>query len=140
VGGYVELKIDLTASESEQTIVLPKVLRISGKVVDTAGQPIKSVTVIPVLQFRPDGTYAIELDRTDVSYRVRIEAPGYRTAMSDVAKAGMVDPTFDFRLEKAPSAEGRVVDAAGQPVKNAKVYLATHSQNLNNWTDETGTW
>jgi beta-lactamase regulating signal transducer with metallopeptidase domain/thiol-disulfide isomerase/thioredoxin len=148
-GGYVELKIDLTADGREQTVILPKLLRISGTVTDRSGRPVKGVNAIPVIEFRPgflhaqrnlakgpsDGTYAVELDRTDVSYRVRIEAPGYRTAMSDVAKAGMTDPTFDFRLEEAPSLVGCVANRAGQAMGNAKVYLATHSQCLNNWPD-----
>jgi thiol-disulfide isomerase/thioredoxin/uncharacterized GH25 family protein len=148
-GGYTKLEVDLTADGREQTLTLPKVLRISGKVTDLAGRMVKGVTAIPVLEFRPghllvernraqgpfDGTYAIEADRTDVSYRVRVEAPGYRAAMSNAARAGTPDPTFDFRLESAASLEGRVVDSGGQPVKNASVYLATSSQNLNDWPE-----
>ena len=48
----------------------------------------------------------------------------------------MPDPTFDFRLEPAPPLEGRLVDSGGQPVNDARVYLATHSQNLNDWPDD----
>jgi beta-lactamase regulating signal transducer with metallopeptidase domain/thiol-disulfide isomerase/thioredoxin len=149
-GGYTHRQADLVASATEQTVTLPKVLRISGKVTDKAGRPINGVTAIPVIEFRPghllvernhskvpsDGTYTIEADRTDVSYRVRIEASGYRSAMSDAAKAGMPDPTFDFRMEVAPPLEGRLVDAGGQPVSDARVYLATHSQNLNDWPND----
>jgi thiol-disulfide isomerase/thioredoxin len=148
--GYVTHVEVLTASASEQTVTLPKALRISGKVTDRAGRPIKGVTAIPVLEFRPGhllvernkakgpfaGTYSIEADRTDVSYRVRIEAPGYRSAMSDIAKVGMAGPTFDFQLEAAPPVEGRIVDPGGEAVKGASVYLATHSQNLNDWPEE----
>jgi thiol-disulfide isomerase/thioredoxin/uncharacterized GH25 family protein len=150
-GGYAELQIDLVANGREQTVTLPKLLRISGRVTDLAGHKVKGVTAIPVLEFSPgnlhaerdraqgpfDGTYAIEAERTDVSYRVRIEARGYRTVMSDAARAGMPDPTFDFRLEAAPPLEGRVIDSSGQPVKDARVYLATHSQTLNNWPNDT---
>ena len=121
----------MTASGSEQTVTLPKLLRISGKVTDRAGRPIKGVTAIPVLEFRPghllverseakgpfDGTYSIEVDRTDVSYRTRVEAPGYRSAMSEVAKAGMPNPTFDFQLEAAPPVLGRLVGRAASPSK-----------------------
>ena len=152
-GGYVSLEIALTADGREHTVILPKLLRISGKVTDGSGRPVKDVTAVPVLEFRPgflhaqrhlakgpfDGTYALELDRTDVSYRVRIEAPGYRTAMSDAAKAGMADPTVDFRLAKAPAVEGRVVGPDGQALKRARVYLATNSQalnDLNDWIEE----
>jgi beta-lactamase regulating signal transducer with metallopeptidase domain/protocatechuate 3,4-dioxygenase beta subunit/thiol-disulfide isomerase/thioredoxin len=154
--GYVELELDLTASASEQTVTLPKILRIMGKVTDTNGRPIKGVTAVPVVEFRPgnllaarndakgpsDGAYAIEVDRTDVAYRVRVEAPGYRTAMSESSvRAGAVNPTFDFKLDPAPAVEGRILDAGGRPIKDARVYLATHSQNLNGWQDEDrGSW
>ena len=150
--GHVRHEAALTANGSEQTITLPKLLRLSGRVTDEAGRPIKGVTAIPVLEFQAgslhvrrndargpfDGVYTIEGDRTDVSYRVRVEAPGYRSAMSDVAKAGVVDPIFDFRLDRAAPVEGRLVDLDGHPVKGANVYLATHSQNLNDWPAERG--
>ena len=135
--GYVRHEVALTASASEQTVTLPKILRISGKVTDTAGLPIKGVTAIPVIEFRPghliverneakgpfDGTYTIAGDRTDVSYRVRIEAMGYRTVMSDTVRAGALDPTFDFRLVSAPPLEGQIVDSGGQAAIGARVYL-----------------
>ena len=83
-----------------------------------------------------EGTYALEADRNDVSYRVRIEADGYRSAMSDVVHAGSPTAILDFRLEAAPALTGRILDPRGQPVKDARVYLATHSQSLNNWPDD----
>jgi thiol-disulfide isomerase/thioredoxin len=39
----------------------------------------------------------------------------------------------------APPLTGRVLDPRGQPVKDARVYLATHSQSLNNWADDHNT-
>jgi thiol-disulfide isomerase/thioredoxin len=148
--GYARHQASLTASANEQTVTLPKVLRITGKVTDTAGRPVKGMTAVPVIEFRPgnlvvernrakgpfDGTYTVETDRTDLSYRVRIEASGYRTAMSETARAGMVDPSFDLRLETAPPLEGRLVDSGGQGINDARVYLATQSQNLENWPDD----
>ena len=50
--------------------------------------------------------------------------------MSDAVRVGAARPTFDFRLEPAPPVRGRVVDAQGQPVAGARVYLATPSQML----------
>jgi beta-lactamase regulating signal transducer with metallopeptidase domain/protocatechuate 3,4-dioxygenase beta subunit/thiol-disulfide isomerase/thioredoxin len=148
--GHGRHEAALVANGDDQTITLPKLLRISGKVTDGAGRPVSGVTAIPVIEFRPgfvfvernrakgpfDGTYAIQGDRTDGAYRVRIEAPGYRAAMSDAARAGMLNPTFDFRLEPAPPVEGRVVDASGRSVRDARVYLATNSQHLDGWPDE----
>ena len=122
-------------------------LRITGKVTDAAtGRPIEKVTAIPVVEHSPGrlfverqhkkvfpgGVYTIEGDRNwdDVAYRVRIEAEGYRSAMSDAVRVGAFKPTFDFRLEPAPPVRGRVVNAQGQPVAGARVYLATASQIL----------
>jgi thiol-disulfide isomerase/thioredoxin/protocatechuate 3,4-dioxygenase beta subunit len=143
--GYTRLKVDLTATGSEQTVTLQSILRLSGKVTDaTTGRPIEKLTAIPVNDSgfqrlfveRQDkkafsgGTFEIQGDRTDVAYRVRIEADGYRAAMSEAVRAGAPSPTFDFRLEPAAPARGQVTDTRGRPVKGARVYLATTSQML----------
>lgn len=149
--GYSTQEVALTASMGEQTITFPTLRRISGTVTDAAtGKPIVGLTAMPVIEFRPGflsverhqkkafpgSTYEIDGDRTDGNYRVRVEVPGYRSAMSDAVRPGEADPTFDFRLEPAPPANGRVVDADGRPVAGATVYLATHSQRLMIGQDE----
>ncbi len=149
--GFVRHGAALIAAASEQTVTLPRILKISGKITDaTTGQPVRQFIAIPVTEFRPgfliidrsrakvfsEGTYELEGDRTDVSYRVRIEADGYRSAMSDLVPAGSPTASFDFRLEAAPALTGRILDPRGQPVKDARVYLATHTQSLNNWSDD----
>jgi beta-lactamase regulating signal transducer with metallopeptidase domain len=149
-GGYADDEAELVANGTEHAITLPKVLRISGKVTDAAGRPVKGLTAIPVLEFEPgdliaerestsgpfDGSYTLEVDRADVSYRVRIEAMGYRSAISPSARAGTPDRVFDFRLEAATPVEGRIVDTGGQAIKEARVYLATSSQILRDRQDE----
>jgi beta-lactamase regulating signal transducer with metallopeptidase domain/thiol-disulfide isomerase/thioredoxin/protocatechuate 3,4-dioxygenase beta subunit len=153
--GYADHEVALTADGREQTVTLPQILRISGKVSDAAtGRPVEGVTAIPVLEFSPGrlhverqakktfpgGSYTIEGDRTDVAYRVRIEAEGYRSATSDAVRAGAPEPTFDFRLKPAPPVRGRVVDAQGRPVPSARVYLATASQMLGIENQNEGNW
>jgi beta-lactamase regulating signal transducer with metallopeptidase domain/thiol-disulfide isomerase/thioredoxin/uncharacterized GH25 family protein len=143
--GYASQKVDLTANGSEQTVTMHSVLRISGKVTDaTTGRRIENVTAIPVNDSGParlfverqhkktfsGGTYEIQGDRTDVAYRVRIEADGYRSAMSEAVRAGAPAPTFDFRLEPTAASRGQVIDTRGRPVNGARVYLATTSQML----------
>jgi thiol-disulfide isomerase/thioredoxin len=71
---------------------------------------------------------------------VRVEAEGYRSAMSDAVRAGAASPSFDFRLEPAPAARGRVVDARGRPVEGARVFLATTSQMLGIEGHNENTW
>jgi beta-lactamase regulating signal transducer with metallopeptidase domain/thiol-disulfide isomerase/thioredoxin/protocatechuate 3,4-dioxygenase beta subunit len=149
--GFAEHTLTLTAGGGEQKITLSQVLRITGKIADAAtGRSIPHATAIPVLEFAPghlvaerdhareasDGTYAIEADRTDVAYRVRVEAEGYRSAMSDAFRAGASNPTFDFRLDAAPPLRGRVVDAQGNPVKEVRAYLVTSSQILMGLEDD----
>jgi beta-lactamase regulating signal transducer with metallopeptidase domain/thiol-disulfide isomerase/thioredoxin/uncharacterized GH25 family protein len=145
--GYATRQAELIADGKEQTITLQAVLRITGKVTDAAtGKPIDRFTALPVFEFSPasrhvdrrqnqeftGGTYTIEgnPNQTDATYRVRIEAEGYRTAMSDAFRIGAFKPTFDFRLERAPAVRGRVVSAQGKPVAGARVYLGTASQRL----------
>lgn len=141
--GYAPREAALVADGREQTVTLEAKLRIAGKVTDAAtGRPATRVTAIPVLEFAPGqlhverqdamtfpgGAYALEVERTDVAYRVRVEAEGYRSAMSDAVRVGDPDPSLDFRLEPASTLKGRVVDAEGRPVAGARVYLATDSQ------------
>ena len=146
----------MTARDGEQTITLPQILRITGKVTDAAtGRPILNVTAIPVLEFGPghliternglrtfsDGTYTIEGDRTDVAYRVRIEAAGYRSAISEPPSApGLrVRPWISGSRPRRPWKGGSSTRAVN-PVKDARVYLATGSEILMNnvWEDDDG--
>ena len=144
IGGFSTPEATFTADDEEHEFVLHRLLEITGRVTDAAtGRPIEKFTVMPVLDFKPilfsverrqalhrtGGKYSLgELDRTDVAYRVRIEADGYRTAMSDQFHVGDRQTTWDFKLETAPPAAGRVLDEQGDPVPGAKVYLATKSQ------------
>ena len=142
--GFADLEVELTADGTEQSVTITPELRISGTVTDAStGEPIDRVTAIPVIEFRsnflqvnrmggmrtfPGGRFAIDFDRADFAHRVRIEADGYRSAMSDAFRIGDPSPTVDIRLEPAPPARGQIVDASGRPVEGARVYLVTESQ------------
>src|SRR5262249_42280884 len=122
--GYANRDAELVADGKPQTITLQSILRITGKVTDAAtGRPIDRFTAIPVHEFSPGalhverrhyqvftgGAYTIEgnPNQSDATYRVRIEAEGYRSAMSDAFRPGAFKTTFDFRLERAPAVRGR---------------------------------
>jgi protocatechuate 3,4-dioxygenase beta subunit len=145
-GGH-QAEVSLTADGTDQTVTLwPSRLVISGSVVDSqTGEPIEEFTVIPVLESpddgllveRPDaaraggGQFAFEPQRTDRAYRIRIEAKGYRSAMSERAfRLGDADSTCDFELQPAAPIAGRVLDAKGTPVADAAILLATSSQSI----------
>lgn len=161
--GFQRQNVDLTAGAGEQRLVLRKTPVVAGKLTDArTGKPVTGVRVTPVIDFGRDlyavernrgidagvGAYRLELERSDCDYRLLIEAPGYRTALS---RSGLLKDrvtTADFPLDPAPPVAGRVLDAAGNPVKGARVSLATSVQdlrfpdrsnsNLSAMTDETG--
>jgi beta-lactamase regulating signal transducer with metallopeptidase domain/thiol-disulfide isomerase/thioredoxin/protocatechuate 3,4-dioxygenase beta subunit len=151
IGDFSAPEATFIADDQEHIFTLQRPLQIAGRVTDVkTGRPIEKYTIAPVLDFgsnlfevlRPDakqqggGKYSFrELDRTDVAYRLRIEADGYRSAMSPPFRVGDTKTTYDFRLEPAPAASGRILEA-GKPIKGAKVYLATRTQSLERTNDE----
>ena len=141
--------VSLTADDQEHVVVLKSALRVTGRVTDAkTGQPVPHFTIIPVNDWDADqhadlfhvnrddarefsdGQYTLDVVNARVAQRLRIEAEGYRTAMSDAFHVGQPDRTCDFPLQPAPPSAGRIVGADGQPVAGAKVFLATKSQGL----------
>ncbi|MGH7140419.1 MAG: carboxypeptidase regulatory-like domain-containing protein, partial [Pirellulales bacterium] len=137
--------VSLIADGNDQTVTLPlSRFVISGNVVDAeTGEPIEEFMVLPVLESSTygllverrssaragGGRFALEPQGKDLAYRVRIEAQGYRGAMSERAfRLGDDKTTCDFKLEPAVPAVGRVHDAQGNPIADAWVLLATPSQ------------
>jgi beta-lactamase regulating signal transducer with metallopeptidase domain/thiol-disulfide isomerase/thioredoxin len=160
--GMAEQTARLTAEGREQTVSLPQVLKISGKVTDAAtGRPIPRFVAMPVIEDMPgrlfternhikncsDGSFSIQSDRhgrrsdgPDAACRVRIEAEGYRSAISEAVRPGTPHAPLDIRLEPAPPLAGRVVDPSGKPIQGARVHLATRSQIIMNPEDDQGTF
>jgi thiol-disulfide isomerase/thioredoxin len=153
--GFARHEVALTARDGEETVKLARILKITGKVTDAAtGRLVEHFIAIPVAERRPgflnawradakpctNGTYEIDGGRAGDTYRVRIEADGYRSAMSDRVPAGTPAATFDFRLEQAPPVAGRVVDSRGLPVKELAVFLGTHSVFLNGGPNGPDRW
>ncbi len=138
--------VTLIATEAEHVVKLSRALIASGKVTNAkTGKPVMEFRVVPVIVFRPefltttfddqmpgkDGRYEIELTddgERDYRYQVRIDADGYRSAISEQT-FGLGDGhvTQDFSLEPAAARQGTVVDRQGKPVASAKVVQATPS-------------
>ncbi len=143
--GLAEAKVDLIADGSEHRVTIQGVRQVAGRITAAAtGRPIELATATPVLetgfphgtvdrqqsQRATGGSYAIDLDRLGVvrRIRVRVEAEGYRSAMSPALDVAAANPPVDFRLDPAPPVRGRVVDGRGLPVPRARVHLATVTQ------------
>ena len=71
---------------------------------------------------------------------MRIEAAGYRSALSEAVQPGTSSASRDFQLVAAAAVEGRILDPRGNSVKDARVYLATSSEILMNniWENDDG--
>ena len=134
----------LIAQSDPHVITLTSARVVAGSVTDAVtGEPIKKFQAMPVIVFGEthfstwsrgeklgvDGRYELPLTgsaRPDVPYRVRFEATGYRSIVSEQSfgpKDGRVE--MNVQLEPAPARQGRVVDGDGQPVANAQVIEGT---------------
>ncbi|QDT88449.1 thioredoxin-like domain-containing protein [Gimesia algae] len=144
-GSCAAKEVTLVATEKGHVIKLDRPLIASGKVTDAAtGKPVTTFRVIPVIEFRPDflstsfdslvigkaGKYKITLNSGwyDRRHLIRIEADGYRSALSETSFGlgdGPVAQTFS--LERASARKGLVIDRSGKPVSNATIRVGTPS-------------
>ncbi len=142
--GYVQTKVALVARDEPHRIELAPMMKIFGKVTDeVTGQPIENFSVVPVKAFRPDfystsfqdrapatgGDYELTINsygQTGNRYRVRVEAEGYRTALSTKSME-VGDPPLqeDFQLEPAPAVQANVFEPNGEPAVQFMVAVGT---------------
>lgn len=134
----------LLARQAEYVITVPTKRFVSGEVTDAVtGEKIKSFRVVPgrIVEERriwlgwraiigSGGTYRIPYTRRlDVEF-IRIEANGYRSAVSRDIESDEGEVTLDFKLEPAEMTATQVVDAEDQPVSGADVVYATEESRL----------
>lgn len=142
--GYAGQEVTLVAKSEPHVIALADARVAFGKVTDAStGQPIQKFQAMPVITFRPnffstrysdvklgvDGLYELPLTGSadpDDRYRVRIEAEGYRSIVSEES-FGPTDgrAELSIKLESAPMREGRVIDVEGKPITGAAVLEGT---------------
>ncbi|HTU26680.1 MAG TPA: carboxypeptidase-like regulatory domain-containing protein [Pirellulales bacterium] len=138
--------LKLAPTDREQVVVLSLPLHVAGRVTDAAtGRPVATFTVVPVQDWGQEcrverngarefsgGQYTWDFGINGagamVGRRLRIEAEGYRTAMSPLWSSGQANAVGDFALEPATATVGRVFTADHKPAAGAKVVLATPSQ------------
>lgn len=145
--GYAPRTVALVANGGEHVVELAPPLTVRGSVTDArTGAPVEKFRVIPVTVFRPQffsilfqdivkaehGQYEIPIhvnpEQEDYRYTVRVEAKGYRSAMSETS-FGVRDGAVvqDFTLEPAAALEGVVIGPDGEPVDGATVVVGTPS-------------
>ncbi len=141
----VKRNIKIGPTPEPTVVTLNRLLEVKGLVVDSeTGEPIKHVSVIPLVHLRPDtmpdrgherrdksvfgnsnGQFSILLDRDDCSYRLKFEAEGYQPFRSSLFKLGDKLELMKVKLSAGKTDVHRVLDKAGNPVANAKVYIAS---------------
>ena len=123
-------------------------LVISGKVVDSETKdPVKAFRVVPASRsydepdgpsrkthinwirsesyLAKDGLYRVQRDRGELAHLVRIEADGYRVAVSRDIKNDEGNVQVDFALVKAKDIAAAVLTPDGQPAAGAKIAIAS---------------
>ena len=136
----------LIAREEEYIFRLPPALVITGKVVDAATKaPIPRFRVVPGQRSATnqmywdqrgsfqgvDGRYQIRLDRPSPAYFVRIEAEGYRTALSRAILSNEGTVPIDFELTKGHDVVAKVVTPGLVPAAGARVALGIAGSQIN---------
>jgi protocatechuate 3,4-dioxygenase beta subunit len=135
----------LIARDEEYVFRTHPRLVISGSVVDAeTRQPAKAFRVVPGVRAdaragRPgparidwsredgyaanDGKYRIERDREETAHLVRIEADGYRVAVSRDIKSDEGKAHVDFALVKAQDVAAQILTPDGRPAAGAKIVI-----------------
>lgn len=117
-------------------ILLPAGATVEGKVLAPDGQPLEgadvsvadtSINGLPGFSFQSattdaDGQYRIE-GISPGPHTLEARAAGYRRAVRDV-EATVEPRRVDFQLDRGLEVSGRVVDDAGSPVPDARVFIS----------------
>ncbi|UCG58925.1 MAG: carboxypeptidase regulatory-like domain-containing protein, partial [Phycisphaerales bacterium] len=144
-------KYAMKAGELKYSITLRPTLKVRGTVLDVqTGEPINKFTVTNGFDFEDGrapqwdknsvrtftgGQYEMEYRQEIFTYRIRIDAEGYQSAVSDcirpteIAQSNVI---FDFSLDKAAPVTGTVLSPDGTPLSGADVVIATHRLRIAN--------
>lgn len=128
----------LIARDQEYVLRVPDPLVVSGKVIDAStGEPIRSFQVIPGGR-RPygnlfwnreegfagaNGRYELRESRGEAAHLIRIEADGYRAAVSRDIRSDEGSITIDFALVRGKDVVAKVVTPRNAAAVGAKVAL-----------------
>lgn len=138
-GGMQLPRQPLIAREQEYVFRVPDPLVVSGKVIDAnTGEPIKEFRVVPgrrqgagdnLFWNREDGfagangRYELRESRGETAHLIRIEAEGYRAAVSRDIRNDEGSITIDFALVKGKDVVAKVVTPRNAAAVGAKIAL-----------------
>ena len=138
--------IPLIASEREQVVTLHPKLVITGRVTDAeTGQPLPKCLIIEGVGFVGSdqiswsrraaadvsgGEYTASFDEPNDTMYVRVEALGYKPAVSRAFRPDEGAQRFDFALERAETLSGIVQLPDGKPAEGVDVVLATEADQV----------
>jgi beta-lactamase regulating signal transducer with metallopeptidase domain/thiol-disulfide isomerase/thioredoxin len=138
--------IPLIASEREHVVTLHPKLVITGRVTDAkTGQPLPKCLIIEGVGFKgtdqnswarnrasdvSGGEYRTSFDEPNDTMFVRVEALGYKPAVSRAFRADEGGQRFDFVLERALTLSGIVQLPDGKPAPGVDVILATEADQV----------
>jgi ABC-type phosphate transport system substrate-binding protein len=142
--GYLQIDdVAVTASERECVVTLNRQLRITGQVRDAAtGKALERFKLIYAVDFEnggepawniadvhafTGGRYEFAIDQSYPAHVIRIEADGYKPAVSRKIKDDEADVNLDFALERGSGPAGIVLGPDGTPLADAEVTLCTDS-------------
>ncbi len=137
-------KQPLIARAEEFVFRPPPALVITGKVVSAeTGQAIPKFTVVPGVRFEQpqwsrgeqflatEGKYRFRKVHDAVAHLVRIEAEGYRAAVSRDIQSNEGSIEIDFQLERGLDLAAKVLTPEGQPAAKARVALGIAGSQIN---------
>jgi uncharacterized GH25 family protein len=145
-GGMQLEEQPLVAREEEHVFRRVPLLVISGKVVDAdTNQPVDSFRVVPGSRWddsrlfwsqdegfdAADGNYRITRNRGNLAHLVRVEASGYKAAVSREIKPDEGNVTIDFQLEKAENIAPLILTPDGAPADGAKIAIGVAGSQIN---------
>jgi RNA polymerase sigma factor (sigma-70 family) len=137
----------MTASGEEHVLTLEPALRVHGSVTDAAsGKPVATFTVMPGVMDQGKSLFLRYMARTGNAGRfeiiplsgpsqtslLRIEAPGYRPAVSREFRFDEGDQVFDAKLERAQNISGILRLPDGTGIAGAQVFLVEDELSLRN--------
>ncbi len=131
----------LKPGDEPQTIVMAWPLTVFGKVVDAeSGLPLESFTVVQGIdwgngqeiywerynqQQGSKGKYSMEYNEPRQGHYVRVEADGYRPAVSRKIMSEEGEVRINFELEEGSGPQGKIFTPDGKPAADAELLVAT---------------